>query len=106
MDAEDENRNVHFEDAVKRRIPSIARRRLGRRKPDYTLFCDEVPIAIVEAEKESVRKLRDAMEQARDYAGRIGEVPFLIACNGRNVKSGHFNIAFGVCKNTERMQGA
>ena len=87
--AGDRNRNVFVENSVTCKLPSEAVKRLGKKRPDYTLFHESKPLAIIEAKKDSVVNLQDAMDQARDYAKRIGNVPILIACNGRTVKTEH-----------------
>lgn len=60
--------------------------RLGQKQPDYTLFDGSVPIAIIEAKKPSVMNLDEALNQAADYADRIG-VDLVFACNGPTLKS-------------------
>ena len=90
LDSRDKNRNVFFETAVKSKLSDRSIERLGTKRPDYTLFNKNRPLAIIEAKKVDVSNLEQAMEQARDYADRIGNIPFLLACNGNTVKTEHF----------------
>lgn len=82
------NRNVYFENAVKRQLSTRNRRRLGRKKPDYTLFGSGHPLAVLEAKKSDILDLGDALSQAKDYAERI-DVDIIFACNGSSFKSEH-----------------
>ncbi len=86
LNANDERRNVYFEEAVKQSLSSASLRKLGQKRPDYTLFDGVTPLAIIEAKKPSISELGDALRQARDYAERIG-VEIVFACNGTTIKS-------------------
>lgn len=82
----DVGRNVFVEQSVKHRLSNAASRELGQKSPDYTLFDGVVPIAIVEVKKPAVTDLEAALDQARDYAERIG-VQIVFASNGFTLKS-------------------
>ena len=84
----DTHRNVFFEGSVLHRIPRQNRVRLGQKRPDYTLFDRASPLAVIEAKKPEVTDLDDAMEQASEYAEKIG-VDLIFACNGPTLKSQH-----------------
>ena len=86
LDPTDNRRNVFFENAVRSQLSHRCKNRLGKKKPDYTLFGTGRPLAVLEAKKSNVLDLSDALNQARDYAERI-EVPFIFACNGSSFKS-------------------
>ena len=88
LHARDERRNVYFEEAVKQRLSSASIYNLGQKRPDYTLFDGITPLAIIEAKKPSISELGDALNQARDYAERIG-IEIVFACNGITTKSLH-----------------
>ena len=85
-DATDLRQNVFLENSVIHQLPDDSARKLGQRRPDYTLFDGPLPVAIVEAKKPSVTELGSALDQARNYAERIG-VDIVFACNGTTVKS-------------------
>lgn len=82
----DVGRNVFVEQSVKHRLSNAASRELGQKSPDYTLFDGVLPIAIVEVKKPAVTDLEAALDQARDYAERIG-VQIVFASNGFTLKS-------------------
>ena len=86
LDVQDSRRNVFFEGSVKNRLSGQSIVRLGQKQPDYTLFDGSVPIAVIEAKKPSVMNLDEALNQAADYADRIG-VDLVFACNGPTLKS-------------------
>jgi len=88
LDAQDTNQNVFFENAVKSRLPQLSLKKLGQKKPDYTLFDGVQPIAVIEAKKSNVANLNDALDQASDYAESMG-VDIVFACNGLSLKSRH-----------------
>lgn len=86
----DTHRNVFFEGSVLHRIPRQNRVRLGQKRPDYTLFDRTSPLAVIEAKKPTITNLRDAMDQASEYAEKIG-VDLIFACNGPTLKSQHLS---------------
>ena len=88
LDAHDTEQNVFFENAVKSRLPQRNIRKLGQKKPDYTLFDGVQAIAVIEAKKSNIVDLDDALNQAIDYAERM-DVDIVFACNGLSVKSRH-----------------
>lgn len=80
------DRNVFFE----HEIPLPFKRKLGRKRPDYSLFQKDSghykPIAIIEAKKPG-QDLEKALEQGISYAEKI-EVPLVFASsNGRYCKT-------------------
>ncbi len=70
-------------------MPQLNLRKLGQRKPDYTLFDGVQPIAVIEAKKSNIVNLDDALNQASDYAECM-DVDIVFACNGLSFKSRHF----------------
>lgn len=88
LDAHDTKQNVFFENAVKSRLPQLNLKKLGQKKPDYTLFDGVQPIAVIEAKKSNIVDLDDALNQAVDYAECM-DVDIVFACNGLSVKSRH-----------------
>lgn len=88
LDAADARRNVFFEEAVKSRLSDTRSYELGQKRPDYTLFDGTSPLAIIEAKKPAIINLGDALQQAEDYATRVG-VEIIFACNGATIKSQH-----------------
>ena len=88
LDPRNPQRNVFFENAVRNRLTSANITRLGQKKPDYTLFDESQPIAVIEAKKSNIVDLNDALDQASDYAERI-EANIVFACNGFSLKSRH-----------------
>ena len=86
LDVQDARRNVFFEGSVKNRLSGQNIMKLGQKQPDYTLFDGSIPIAVIEAKKPSVKNLDEALNQAADYADRIG-VDLVFACNGPTLKS-------------------
>ena len=88
LDAHDTRQNVFFENAVKSRLPQLNLKKLGQKKPDYTLFEGVQPIAVIEAKKSNVANLNDALDQASDYAACM-DVDIVFACNGLSLKSRH-----------------
>ena len=88
LDAHDIKQNVFFENAVKSRLPQLNLKKLGQKKPDYTLFDGVQPIAVIEAKKSNIVNLDDALNQASDYAECM-DVDIVFACNGLSVKSRH-----------------
>lgn len=88
LDAHDTKQNVFFENAVKSRLSQMNLKKLGQKKPDYTLFDGVQPIAVIEAKKSNIVDLNDALNQAIDYAECM-EVDIVFACNGLSVKSRH-----------------
>ena len=90
LDAQDHRRNVFFEEAVKDRLSHQSIQNLGHKRPDYTLFDGVIPLAIIEAKKPAVTDLDDALNQAKDYADRIG-IKIIFACNGSTLKSQYLN---------------
>ena len=91
LEPKSRRQNVYFESAVKRQLDSRQVQRLGSKRPDYTLFDNGQPIAIVEAKKPSTKSLKKALSQARKYAERIGNIRVMVACNGNSVKTEHFD---------------
>ena len=88
LDAHDTKQNVFFENAVKSRLPQLNLKKLGQKKPDYTLFDGVQPIAVIEAKKSNIVNLDDALNQASDYAECM-DVDIVFACNGLSIKSRH-----------------
>lgn len=88
LDAQDIRQNVFFENAVKSQLSQRNIRRLGQKKPDYTLFDGVQPIAVIEAKKSNIVNLDDALNQANDYAECM-DVEIVFACNGLSFKSRH-----------------
>ena len=86
LDAADVRRNVFFEGEVTQKLPMHNRKLLGRKRPDYTLFYEHGPLAVIEAKKPSVSNLGDAMEQAKGYAESM-DIDIIFACNGPTLKS-------------------
>ena len=91
LDPENPDQNVFIENSVNSRLSIIQKKQLGRSRPDYTLFDDVTPIAIIEAKKSKVSGLESALIQARNYAAKMGGVPLLIACNGTVIKTEHYD---------------
>ncbi len=88
LDAQDTRQNVYFENAVKSQLPQLSLKKLGQKKPDYTLFEGVQPIVVIEAKKSNVANLNDALDQASDYA-KCMEVDIVFASNGFSIKSRH-----------------
>lgn len=88
LDAHDTRQNVFFENAVKSRLPQLNLKKLGQKKPDYTLFDGVQQIAVIEAKKSNIVNLDDALNQASDYAECM-DVDIVFACNGLSLKSRH-----------------
>lgn len=88
LDAHDSRQNVFFENAVRSQLSQLSIKKLGQKRPDYTLFAGVQPIAVIEAKKSNVTNLSDALDQASDYAVCIG-VDIVFACNGLSLKSRH-----------------
>ena len=88
LDAHDTKQNVFFENAVKSRLPQLNLKKLGQKKPDYTLFDGVQPIAVIEAKKSNIVNLEAALDQARDYAECM-DVDIVFASNGLSLKSRH-----------------
>ncbi len=88
LDAHDTRQNVFFENAVKSRLPQMNLKKLGQKKPDYTLFDGVQQIAVIEAKKSNIVNLDDALNQASDYAECM-DVDIMFACNGLSLKSRH-----------------
>ena len=88
LDAHNTRQNVLFENAVKSRLPQRSLIKLGQKKPDYTLFDDILPIAVIEAKKSDIVNLNEALDQASDYADRM-DLEIVFACNGFSLKSRH-----------------
>ena len=86
LDAHSNRRNVFFEESVKSQLTRRNLKRLGQKRPDYTLFRGVQPLAVIEAKKSGIVNLDDALDQARDYAERI-EAEIVFACNGSSLKS-------------------
>ena len=88
LDAHDTKQNVFFENAVKSRLPQLNVKKLGQKKPDYTLFDGVQPIAVIEAKKSNVVNLEEALNQASDYAECM-DVDIVFASNGLSLKTRH-----------------
>ena len=88
LDPHDILQNVFFENAVKSRLPQLSLKKLGQKKPDYTLFEGVQPIVVIEAKKSDVVNLNEALDQASDYADCM-EVDIVFASNGFSIKSRH-----------------
>ena len=82
------SQNVFFENAVKTRITKSQKSRLGDKRPDYTLFDSRQPLAILEAKKPEISNLKDALNQARDYAECL-DTNVVFALNGKILESIH-----------------
>jgi len=87
LDHHEPNRNVFLEGSVRGYLNTVQKSNLGKKMPDYSLFCDGNPIAVMEAKKPNI-PIREALEQGVDYAERIG-VDYVFACNGPTFKSLH-----------------
>ena len=87
LDPEHPGRDVFVERSVVRKLGAVQRRNLEGLSPDYVLFSDSVPVAVLEAKKPKV-SIERAFEQGVDYAERIG-CDFVFACNGPVFKSRH-----------------
>lgn len=87
LDVTAPNQDVFVERAVVPRLSYAQKSRLGNLTPDYSLFCDGVAVAVIEAKKPKV-PIREALAQAVDYAQRL-DVEFVFACNGPVFKSMH-----------------
>lgn len=88
LDAHDTKQNVFFENAVKSRLSQLNLKKLGQKKPDYTLFDGVQPIAVIEAKKSNIVNLEAALDQASDYAECM-DVDIVFASNGLSLKSRH-----------------
>ena len=86
LDPHDILQNVFFENAVKSRLSHLNRKKLGQKKPDYTLFDGVQPIVVIEAKKSDVVNLNEALNQGSDYADCM-EVDIVFASNGFSIKS-------------------
>lgn len=86
LDPHDILQNVFFENAVKSRLPQLSLKKLGQKKPDYTLFEGVQPIVVIEAKKSDVVNLNEALDQGSDYADCM-EVDIVFASNGFSIKS-------------------
>ena len=86
LDAQDTRQNVFFENAVKSQLPQLSLKKLGQKKPDYTLFEGVQPIVVIEAKKSDVVNLNEALDQGSDYADCM-EVDIVFASNGFSIKS-------------------
>ncbi len=91
LDEKNPNCNVFQQQSVKYRLSPLSIERLGSKRPDFTLFWDNRPIAVIEAKKPTTHTLSDAIDQGIEYAERIGEVPMVFACNSSTTKSIHVN---------------
>ena len=87
LDAKSPDRDVFVERSVVRRLGKVQKRKLEDLSPDYVLFSNRVPVAVLEAKKPKV-SIERAFEQGMDYAERIG-CDFVFACNGPTFKSLH-----------------
>ncbi len=86
LDAQNNKRNVFFEESVKSQLARRSIKKLGKKRPDYTLFRGVQPLAVIEAKKSGIVNLDDALDQACDYAERI-DAGIAFACNGLSLKS-------------------
>ncbi len=87
LDPATPHQDVFIERAVVPQLSHTQRSRLANLAPDYSLFCDGVITAILEAKK-STMPISEALAQATKYAQRLG-VEFVFACNGPVFKSLH-----------------
>ncbi len=87
LDPQAHERNVFVERGVLDRLSSIQQSRLGDKSPDYTLFTNGAPTAVLEAKKPD-KTIEHAFEDGCDYADRIG-VDYVFACNGPTFKTLH-----------------
>lgn len=88
LDPQRTDQNVYFESAVNSKLNSLQRRKLGRGRPDYTLFYHHEPLAIIEAKKSRITQLESAFFQAEEYAEKIN-VGMVFVSNGSMFKSLH-----------------
>ncbi len=91
LDEKKSDCNVFQQQSVKSRLSPIALERLERKRPDFTLFIDNRPIAVIEAKKTNVYKLSDAIAQGIDYAERIGEISMVFASSTNAIKTHHLD---------------
>ena len=87
LDPQSPERDVFVERSVMQKLGLIQRRKLENLSPDYVLFSNSVPVAVLEAKKPKV-SIESAFEQGMEYADRIG-CKFVFACNGPTFKSRH-----------------
>lgn len=92
LDAQDSQQNVFFENTIISRLSQQNIRKLGQKKPDYTLFDGAQPIAVIEAKKSNIANLNDALDQASYYA-KCMDVDIVFAYNGLSLKSRHLKIS-------------
>jgi len=83
--------NVYQQQSVKQHLSPVSVDRLGGKRPDFTLFYEDRPIAIIEAKKPTTHTLSDAIDQGVSYAKSIGEISMVFACNSNTTKSIHVN---------------
>lgn len=89
LDENNPDCNVFQQQSVKSRLNPLALERLGSKRPDFTLFLDNRPIAVIEAKKPTTYTLSDAIGQGIDYAERIGEISTVFASNASTTKTVH-----------------
>ncbi len=89
LDESNPNCNVFQQQSVKSRLSPLALEKLGRKRPDFTLYLENRPIAVIEAKKPTTRTLSDAIGQGVDYAKCIGEISTVFACNVNTTKAIH-----------------
>jgi len=89
LDENNPDCNVFQQQSVKSRLNPLALERLGSKRPDFTLFLDNRPIAVIEAKKPTTYTLSDAIGQGVDYAERIGEISMVFASNASITKTVH-----------------
>ena len=81
LDSTRTDRNVFFESSM----PARFRRKLGSKRPDYTLFYDGKPIGVIEAKKPN-SNLNTALEQGLEYADKL-DAPLVFATSGAFCKT-------------------
>ena len=81
LDSTRTDRNVFFESSM----PTRFRRKLGSKRPDYTLFYDGNPIGVIEAKKPN-SNLNTALEQGLEYADKL-DAPLVFAMSGAFCKT-------------------
>ncbi len=87
LDPGNPGRDIFVERSVLPHLSAIHRNRLSGKSPDYTLFCDGSPVAVLEAKKPAV-SIHAALKQGCDYADRL-DINYVFACNGPTFKTFH-----------------
>lgn len=85
LDAEESKKaNVSLEGDLR---SSRDRKRLGRLRPDYTLYAEDsdVPIGIIEAKRPNHPRMEDALKQSIKYAKRLGHPHMVVFASDGNI---------------------